>query len=466
MARKVAISTLNASTVDILNVIRTNASYEYQQNVPVVTQANTIPDVGQIIYGNPSFSNEFINALVNRIALVRIKSATFNNPYANLKKGYIEFGESVEDVFVSIAKVVDYNVEKAPSREFKRTLPTVDSVFYAVNWKVMYPITVQREELKLAFLSVDGVINLINKIIEQVYTAAEYDEFLLFKYLLIKSITKGKFYPVAVSDNKSSAIAFRGYSNKLPFMNTDYNEYHVKNNTPKDRQIIFMDAQYNAEFDVDVLASAFNMDRANFMGRLYLIDDFTTFDNERFTVIRENTTGMEEVTEAELTLMANVKAILCDEDWFQVYDTESYMADTPVNAGLYWNYFYHNWKTIAHSPFANAIVFVDDSVDISALANVTVEVMDKSIAEESIVLTLVPQIDGVTMQDTGVKFIQTKACTIDGVGIQPYGAILIPSDKADNSYTLELQINGINYTATSAISSANKVGDTFTFNKA
>ena len=88
MARRIALNTLNASTIDIINVIRQNASYDYQSSVPVVTQASDIPKVGEIIYGTPAFANQFLNALVNRIAIVRVQSATFNNPYALLKKGY------------------------------------------------------------------------------------------------------------------------------------------------------------------------------------------------------------------------------------------------------------------------------------------------------------------------------------------------------------------------------------------
>ena len=95
MPRRIAISNLNASTLDILNTIRANASAEYQQYVPEVTKATDIPKVGEVLYGYPAFANQFINALVNRIALVRVKSATFNNDYAELKKGYLEFGETV-----------------------------------------------------------------------------------------------------------------------------------------------------------------------------------------------------------------------------------------------------------------------------------------------------------------------------------------------------------------------------------
>ena len=50
MARRIANSTLNASTIDIMNVIRQNASYDYQQNVPAVAKASDIPKVGEVIY--------------------------------------------------------------------------------------------------------------------------------------------------------------------------------------------------------------------------------------------------------------------------------------------------------------------------------------------------------------------------------------------------------------------------------
>ena len=117
MAKRIASSTLNATTLDILNVIRQNASYDYQQNVPVIDKASDIPKVGEVIYGTPAFANQFINALVNRIAIVRVQSATFNNPYSILKKGYLEFGETIEELFVSIAKAVEYTPEKASERE-------------------------------------------------------------------------------------------------------------------------------------------------------------------------------------------------------------------------------------------------------------------------------------------------------------------------------------------------------------
>ena len=426
MPRRIAASTLNASTIDILNVIRQNASYDYQQNVPEVTTATDIPKVGEIIYGTPAFANQFINALVNRIALVRVKSANFNNPYSILKKGYIEYGETIEDIFVSIAKVVDFDPEKAKAREFQRTFPDVKSAFHTMNWRVMYPVTIQDEDLRQAFLSIDGVQNLIAKIVDSVYTAAEYDEFLLFKYMLIKAIAHGKMYPTAVGTATAytdAAVEFRATSNLMPFMSSDYNEAGVLTNTPRDRQIIFMDAKYNAQFDVNVLASAFNMDKADFIGRLFLIDNWTKFDNNnKFT--------------------------------------EKYVA-----SGLYWNYFYHTWKTVSNSPFANAICFVTSDATITLPATITVNIVAKDESAEATVMTLTPEFADASLEPQNVKFIQTQALTTAGIGVQPYGALIIPTSKVGTNISLVCEINGVQYTTTTNITGASDVGDTVELTK-
>lgn len=468
MARRIANSTLNATTLDILNVIRQNASYEYQQNVPEVATAADIPKVGEIIYGTPAFANQFINALVNRIAIVRVQSATFNNPYSILKKGYIEFGETVEDIFVSIAKAVDFNPEKAPAREFQRTIPDVRSAFHVMNYRVMYPVTIQDEDLKQAFLSMEGVQNLIAKIVDSIYTAAEYDEFLLFKYLLIKAISSGKLKPVSIGDGaklSDAAIYFRGKSNVLPFMSTEYNEVGVKNNTPKDRQVIFMDAMFNAQFDVSVLASAFNMDKADFMGRLFLIDNWTEFDNERFDIIRANSDGIAEVTADELALMKDVKAVLIDEKWFQVYDNNNKFTEQYVSSGMYWNYFYHVWKTVSNSPFANAIVFVADTADITLPDSITVHIASKDESSVATVFTLNAEFDSASLKPQNVNFIQTEQLVTDGIAVQRYGGLIIPADKHATNIKLVVEINGATYEAATNITAATNVDTTVTLNK-
>ena len=469
MARKIAVNKLNASTIDILNTIRANASLEYQNSVPEVTKATDIPKVGEVLYGYPALANQFINALVNRIALVRVNSATFNNAYAELKKGYLEFGETVEEVFVGIAKAREFSAEKAEARELKRTLPDVRSAFHTMNYRVQYPITIQDEDLRMAFLSINGVQDLIAKIVDAVYTAAEYDEFLLFKYLMIKAITSGKMYPIAFDDVdiKNAAKAFRGASNQLTFMSTKYNASGVHTTTPREDQYIFMDSTFNADFDVDVLASAFNMDKATFIGKLKLIDDWTTFDSERFDVIMAGSDMIEPITQNELALMTNVKAVLIDKEWFQIYDNANRMTEKYVASGMYWNYFYNVWKTVSSSPFSNAIVFVTDSATITPANSYTVRVDGKTESDEATVLTLSVETSdkAPTLVNSNYTFEQTEALTKAGIAIQKYGAVIIPASQVATEITLVMTIDGVTYTGATTINGSTAVDTTVTMNK-
>lgn len=476
MPKRIAISNLNASTVKILNTIRANATYEYQSLVPTITTRTEIPRVGEVLMGYPALANQFLNALINRIAMVRVKSAVFNNAYRELKKGYLEFGETVEEVFVQIAKAREFSAEKAEARELKRTLPDVRSAFHAMNWRVMYPVTIQDEDLRLAFLSAEGVQDLIARIVDSIYTAAEYDEFLLFKYLLIKAISHGKMYPVAIDgDMKAAAVAFRGTSNKLGFMSNRYNASGVTTTTPRADQYIFMDSDYNAAFDVEVLAAAFNMEKADFMGRLMLIDDFASFDNDRFNQIRANSDMIEAVSAEELALMTKVKAVLVDREWFQVYDNANKFTEKYVASGLYWNYFFHVWKTVSSSPFSNAIVFVDASATITAPSTISLTVTDISKSGNAAIYTLTPA-DPASLQDSNLEFVQDSTSTQNGIAVHKYGAVIVPiaaSAASQVSYTAKAKLGDATYTASAAIyvdeddtpstgHSATAVGDTVT----
>lgn len=466
MPYRVAETSLNASSMDIVNVIRENAGLEYQNQVPVVENLDDMPKVGELLVGHPALANYFINALINMVAKVTIRSAMFNNPYAGMKKGYLDYGETVEEVFVGMAKAREFNVEKAEAREFKRTLPDVKTAFHTLNYRAQYPITIQYEDLRQAFNNRDGVNRLVERIQNSVYTGAEYDEFLLFKYVLIKGITKGKMYPVSVGDGtdlKEAAVKFRSISNLLPFVSDKYNAFGVHTTTTKDNQHIFMDANFNAEFDVNVLADAFNMDRADIIGKVHIIDDWTTFDNDRFSELIENTNSMDLVTDDELALMAKVKAVLVDDEWFQFYDNLFIMTDKQVSSGMYWNYFLNVWKTISTSPFSNAVVFVAENANIVEPATFTLTVAGKDASPLGTILTLAVE-DKDTLANTNYEFVGTEESVTEGIAIQEYGVVIIPADNT-NTVTLKMKVGNATYTGGTAVGASTAQGTTITMTK-
>lgn len=374
MPVKPKIRTLTTSAADILNVIRNNASVDYRNYVPKAdaNDVESVRTIGAIIMDYPALQNEFLNALVNRIGRVMLTSKMYSNPIAFFKKGVLEYGESIEEIFVNIAKVQEFNPDIAEQEVFKRVVPDVRAAFHIMNYQKFYKATVTQEQLKQAFLSWDGVTDLIARIVDSMYTGANYDEFLVMKYLLARHILDGRVYPVTVptvtAENAKAIITtVKGVSNKLTFMNSDYNPAAVRTFTEKTDQYMIVNSVFDATMDVNVLASAFNMDKAEFLGHRVLIDGFGDLDVARLGEIFAGDPTYHEPSQDELTALNAIPAVIVDKDWFMVFDMLTQFTEQYNGQGLYWNYFYHVWKTFSVSPFANSVLFVPGTPSVTSV---------------------------------------------------------------------------------------------------
>ena len=365
--------TLTNSSVDVLNAIRNSASMNYRDYVPIATpDAEVIRTIGATIMDYPALQNEFISALINRIGRVIVTSKSYENPWAMFKKGMLDFGETIEEIFVNIAKPFEYDVDTATREVFKRELPDVRSAFHVVNYEKFYKVTIQQEELRKAFLSIDGVVDLIARITDSLYTAANYDEFQTMKYLLACRIVDGMMYPVNIltpsaRNMKSIVSTVKAVSNTLPFLSSDYNIAHVKTHSVKDDQYIILNAQFDAVMDVEVLASAFNMDKAEFMGHRVLIDGFGKLDFDRLEELFAGDNNYRDLSSYAEALEA-IPCVIVDRDFFMIYDKLMQFTEQYNGQGLYWNYFYHKWLIFSVSPFANAISFVPGTMGVTSVA--------------------------------------------------------------------------------------------------
>lgn len=353
--------TLNATSVDILNAIRNSASTNYRDFVPMANNTvESIRGIGEIIMQYTPLQNEFLNALVNRIARVIITSKMYSNPLSMFKKGLIDFGETIEEIFVNIANPHQYDVEESESKVFAREIPDVRAAFHTLNYKKFYKQTIQNKDLNQAFLSWDGITDLISKIVNAMYTAANYDEFVTTKYMLAKAILDGRLTAITVdaNDAKGAVTKIKGVSNSLTFMSNNYNVAGVQTFTDKNDQYLLVNSQFDSEIDVEVLASAFNMSKAEFMGHRILIDGFGTLDVARLNALFKDDPNYTEPSQDTLTALNAIPAVLVDKNFFMIFDNMYEFTENYNGQGLYWNYFYHTWKTFSMSPFANALVFV------------------------------------------------------------------------------------------------------------
>lgn len=375
MPTKPKIVTLTNSSVDILNAIRNSASTNYKDYVPVATaDPEVIRTIGAVIMDYPALQNEFLHALVNRIGRVIVESKQYDNPWTVFKKGVLEFGETIEDIFVNIAKPFQFDPEVAETEVFKREIPDVRSTFYVMNYQKFYKATISEDQLKQAFVGIDGVTNLIAKITESLYTGANYDEYQTMKYMLGRRMLDGMMNAVTVpaittEDGAKSAIStIKGVSNTLEFLSPKYNLAGVQNFTLKDNQYVIIDTRADAFIDVNVLASAFNMDKAEFLGHKITVDGFGNVDSDRLEILFADDKTYKAFTEEEKSALDKISICVVDENFFQIYDNMNQFTENYNGQGLYWQYFYHVWRTFAVSPFSNNAVFVPGTPSVTSVS--------------------------------------------------------------------------------------------------
>lgn len=440
MPIKPTVSQLNANSVGILNAIRDNASTEYYQAVPQAkATTESIRAVGEQILAFQPRMNEFVSALVNRIARVVVTSKLYSNPLAFAKKGLLEYGETIEEIFVDIAKAnsYDWNSTNETEQAFKRENPDIKSAFHALNMQTYYKATVSEQNLRQAFLSLDGVTDLIARIVNSLYSGAAYDEYIMMKYVISQALIPGnvKMTTIDAVDDEASGKAavkkVKGITGKLQFMSKEYNIAGVNTFIPSPSDIfVVMTADYEASIDVDVLASAFNMDKVQFMGQRVLVDSFSFNDGElaRLDELLAKDPTYTRPSEKDLTALNTVGIVVMSRDWFQVYDVLNQFTEQYNAALLYWNEFNHVWRIYSASPFAPIVGFTTMTPSITG---VTVNVASTANPQDRLVA--VATVSGTDFANKGAKFSisPTTNVTIDeNTGFIAFGA------SASGKYTV------------------------------
>lgn len=337
--------------MEMLNTIRDNATQEYQNRIPEATRTNldeiryAMLDDNNIIVAN-EFTGTFYNKLIKSVVITKL----FDNPLKSLKKGKKPLGDAIEEIYTNFIKASAYDQTGADL--LKRELPDVKAVYHRMNRQDKYKITVSREILSRAFASYDALEKFVTNEIQALYNSAELDEFINIKQLIKSAMDNKAVVKMTVADPTTSEAngkefikSIKTVSGLMTFPNSDFNGYLTAQTvdtkpiitfTRKNEQILILDTATDTSCSVDVLASLFNMSVAEFNDtRKIIIDHFPD---------------------------KNVRAFLCDEQFFQIYDDLYAIKPFENTEGLYTNYILHVWQTMAYSPLVNAVVFTTETV--------------------------------------------------------------------------------------------------------
>lgn len=322
--------------------------------MPASVQARISPDLvgdlphfGEALFQYAPDVNAFFYTLINQIALIYVNWRQFDNPLKGLKRGMLEMGDTIEDIYVNPINAIMFKPEvdnKNACDLWKTYKPDITVVYHKKNKAFVYPVTINEIEARKAFQSYGQLDRFVSGIISALYNGDAIDDYLLTRDLLAayKNInSKDHYYQVHVdavtneATGKALVKAIRGMVGKLRYPSRMYNAMGVVNFTPTDDLYLFITPELRASIDVDVLASAFNMDKASFMGHVIEVD----------------------------MLDGNTQAILADKEFFQIWDSLITMRSTGENPlHLSTNYFYHHQGVFSLSPYYNAVEFTTAAV--------------------------------------------------------------------------------------------------------
>lgn len=411
---------MNINGVEVLNSIRStimaNGSViDYADRIPEATQDN-LKDIGRALFSYEPAMNQFLNELINRIGMVYVHDKLYNNKLKFLKRGYLEYGDSIQEIFVDLAKAVHYVPAPATGNEcdvYKQYKPEIVSAFHRVNREDTYPITINEEMLKRAFTGYQAFSSFVAGIFNSVYRADEVDEYILFKQLLGETLSNSYLVQVTKPTDKTTSeafsIAMRANGLALEYVSRKYNSAGVATNTDLSDQILILRSDIVPVIDVTQLANNFNLNLAQpISGRIIVIDDFGQGND-------------------------NLIGGIIDRDFSMIYDT-LYKTDSIYNPRhLYWNYFLHHHQIIASSPFANAIGFTTETI-VPAIESLTVLPATQSIAKgySNSVRTVVDFVGDI---DTSVTY-SIATATSDNTYVTESGEVFIGADETASTLTV------------------------------
>lgn len=397
---------MNEGLQTALNQIRESIVSDnkvYQEQIPVVSELTSSQAYGQALLSLPSdMRNKFISSLVNRISYTAFEVKYFNNPLRDLQRNELPLGAIGQNIYINPARGRVYNID-----DFAGLLAKYESdiktEYTPINFDVQYPVTIVRKELEKAFTSWGDLERFLAGITTSLYNGAYIDDYKFTKKLITNAYTQNavQMETYTFAGATPTEAELKGLVKKL---RTDYKNFQIPSTNynawakvggygraivswsdPEDI-VVFVNNQLGADIDVDVLASAFNMDKTDLIGRIYYVEDFNLTDDE----------GNVQVDGS------NIIAFICDRRWFKIEQKDMFLDEFYNANNRSWQTYLSVIKAFNFSFFANAKMYVK--------AAPTVNVSSMAFAETSVT---VAKGDDIEVLINTVPFTANQTITVD-----------------------------------------------------
>lgn len=418
----------------------------FHQYFPIVDSNTNIGEWGSPMFGNNYQAvQESFFGLLKQIAYVATVTRTFNNPLAQLEGENMPLGWAGEETYINPVKGRQFDVNDFAGI-LQKYEADVKVQYLTVNMDLQYPVTLTRDKIRTAFTSWRDLEEFINGIVNALYNGAYIGMFNYTKTLVSAAYKENKaaYLKVTQPTDEATGKAFikkiRELHTLFQLPSSEYNAWKKVGGegrpvttwcAPEDIMLLIR-ADVMSVVDVDVLAAAFNMNKADFIGRVITVDNFDIYTDEG-----------EKIYDG-----SSIIGMICDKAWFKIkqQDMALDMWFNPNNRS--WQYYLNVVRMYNYSLFANGIILATDDpvVDATSIAVNKSEVSVGVGESDTVTVTLTPvtATSTVTVESssdaTATATITDKTIVITGVA-EGTAAITVSATTEAGVLTTEVTVN-------------------------
>ena len=251
----------------------------YRTHVPVIEADTSIELFTAPLLNMPVLFNEFCDVLVQRIVYTQFYNKIFKSPLDVLEGEALPLGYLGQEIFTNPAIGRDFDPDDFAGA-LKKYEADVKVQYQGINFDKQYCVTVIRQKLKQAFVSWSALEEYINSLTNSLYNGYYIDKYNKTREIVTRAYLSNavQIQTITKPTNKTQAEAFTELCREL-FLNfqTPTDEFNAWSkvggygraietfvNDPEN-VVILIRNDIQSKLDVQVLANAFNLERATLM---------------------------------------------------------------------------------------------------------------------------------------------------------------------------------------------------------
>lgn len=416
----------------------------YHKQIDEILPTTDISALSMKLFDNDSLMNEFLQTLVKRIIYTQVVNfKLYNNPLAFLEGDKMPLGAIGQEIFINPAEGRKFDVNDFAGL-LARYEADVKVQYMHLNSDIQYPVTITRAKLKDAFVSWANLESFVDAISQSLYNGCYIDRYNFTKGLVTEAYNNNSVIVEEINEpnTEAKAKAFLTRARTI-FLNMqeptpDYNAWRKVGGYGRDvltwtdpEDIVFLIRNDLASYlDVNVLASAFNIDKASLLGRIKYVQDFNVRDKKGNIILDGS----------------GIFGIMADKAWFRIKNQETTMDEFYNANNRTWQMYLNDVNMYQYSLFCNAVVFAENEAEV-AITGLTVDKDEVTVAEGATAKVYVsttpaqantPEITVASSDsDVATASINGREITITGVG---------PDTNADGEATITVTAGNVTTT--------------------